>query len=71
MRSKTYGCCVVGLGLWAFSVPVQAQPRYRPVAVETRFKGVDPARVDRVEPALRERAAEMLEVMGPAFRPLG
>lgn len=46
------------------SMPAQAQPRYRPVAVEAQFKGVDQARVDRVEPELRQRVIETLEIRG-------
>lgn len=64
MRSKLHRSCLAGLAIGAFSVPVHAQPRYRPVAVEARFKGVDQARVDRVEPELRQRALETLENRG-------
>lgn len=64
MRLKLYRSCLAGLAVIAVSVPAQAQPRYRPVAVEAKFKGVDQARVDRVEPELRQRARETLENRG-------
>lgn len=64
MRSKLHRSCLAGLAVATLSVPAQAQPRYRPVAVEARFKGVDQARVDRVEPELRQRARETLEIRG-------
>lgn len=60
MKSNPYRSCLAGLVVWMMAWPVSAQPRYRPVAVETRFKGDDPARVERVEPELRRRAIESL-----------
>ncbi len=60
MKSNPYRSCLAGLVVWMMAWPVSAQPRYRPVAVETRFKGDDPARVKRVEPELRRRAIESL-----------
>jgi len=60
MKSNPYRSCLAGLVVWMTAWPVSAQPRYRPVAVETRFKGDDPARVERVEPELRRRAIELL-----------
>jgi len=70
MRSKIHRSSLAGLAIWAFSLPAHAQPhaqpRYRPVSVETRFKGVEQARVDRVESELRQRALETLENRGVA-----
>lgn len=35
--------------------------RYSPVSVDTEFDGIDQARIDRLDPLLRERAREALE----------
>ncbi len=57
--------CLAGLVVWAMASSASADvPRYRPVAVETRFKGDDPARVGRVEPELERRAIEALQYRG-------
>jgi len=64
MRSKNLQRCLAALALWTFPLCAGAEPRYRPVSVEARFKGVDEARVERVEPELRQRALETLEIRG-------
>ena len=60
---------VMGCAAWSLALPAAAAPNYRPVTVETRFKDVDPARVERVRPELHLRATQTLETKGVGFDP--
>ena len=66
MKSNQYRSGLAALSVWmlASTASASAKPRYQPVAVETRFKRDDPARIERVKPELERGAIKALEDQG-------